>query len=506
MSFIGKGSSVSNQPLVIRAGFAGDLSRRKKFQADWNVHRLLREQRGTNRPFSVIGTDIVPMPNLRSFIDGAAEKHVPNRNLSGWDEFVKNTYEFVPSGESHEASAPLFRKIIDHKRAHPGAPVIFDLSVPYTANIPILAQLRRALRHVEWGKDVFVVLEKPAEITPQGLDDIESHVIGATIPTEHVGIVEHFSLKHGFRQLLEWMYGRATHRAVLRGEHVAKVKLVVHEKIGTEKRLYRGIMLDSVYNHGATLLATLMGNPWDNGFQRIRHSLPPRLGRLYFPARDPSMGEETYRQRRQEFYRKLRPRGIYGVCHEDHCDPEVVPTAVFIRFRPVTNRWGEETVFEYRHVKNTFEKSTRVEFHFRNGDGRPSETWTFHIDAFQHGQRVWGWEKVCNCLLTPDERGKEAVIETYFRSVPPESVDGYPQVHSAYLGVGQPDGRPNMTAFMGLDFQRESLNAFGPWASILDGTPLVERREWFRAGQDPFPEDKLRDEQLVPLEPPLTTV
>lgn len=490
--------------LIVLVGSLGDLFQKKLLQALWNT-RLEFLDRGETRPFHVLSTDVRDFPpdtqNFRAFLEAAGHRNVRNSGVSGWKEFLDDDFEFVKSGRDVEQSRELFARIKAYKERHPNAPVVFYLSIPYSSNIPVLKQIRHYLRGVEWSRDIYVVLEKPAEVTVEAVRKIKSLCIECAIPPENVGIVEHFVLKHGYRQFLRWAYEDPTHREVLKGDYLAKVTVKVTERIGTEGRAYDGILVDSALNHGAALLASVLGNPWDNGFDKLRTSLPPRLKRLYFEVpTDGSMREEVARQRYDEFESKLKRRGAYGICIEDHCGPDrTVPTGLLIRCNPTTNRLNGSTLLEYQHQKNAPIKYTGIGFTFKNGNGSPTVYWDFMIDGEEPETqaRIWGFKKSSNALLSSDERDRRRLIESHYESVPDRFVDGYPHVIAAITGFGQPDRRPKMNELMGLDFQENSILALEGTAKVLDST---DRRIHFHKGQDPF--WNIREEALLGLKAP----
>lgn len=492
--------------LFVVYGFTGDLMRRKLLLGLWNAWRELRREHCTEQPFTVIGCSRSKPESTTGYLNDAAEEFGVNRSIGNWDEFL-NVFSFIPVGNTVESGEDLFSAIKAWKEAHPNGRVLFYLSVPYKANIPIVRQLAKFLDGGSYGEDVRILFEKPAEINVQAVDEIDSLLLKAGVAKKNAGIVEHFVLKHGFQQMLEWMYARLPHNRVLNGDCVRRVRIKVYEQVGMEGRDYPGIMVDSLYNHHAAILAAILGNPFDQGIVHIGEALRGRLERLLLSVPQ-GLSEVQSLEHQRAFYKALNPYGVYAHCHEDHGgDGEDIPTGVYLQYKPNANRWAGRTLFESLHVKNSPFKTTEVSFEFLENPVQPriSERWTFLIDGFMEGQRVWGWRKVSSALRA-DERNSEPIIEERFRPVPEEFVDGYPQVVLAFL-------RDEMHRFMPTDFQRAGIQVFGPWAEVLDQIP-IKKRVQFHRGTDPFHGfncPSARDHRaylqdlLVPLVPQLET-
>lgn len=350
-----------------------------------------------------------------------------------------------------------------------------------------------------------MLLEKPAAIKLEDIERLRQLIISYNLPMSHVRIVEHFAFKEGYRKFLDAAYSGIKNQ-LLRSDHGLKeVFWLCQEMIGTEGRAYPGVVIDSVLNHMATMLASSLTAPFDNGRQE---SWPSRirdgLRCLYYaaPGEVGALSEEELFERREAFYKELGMRFMPAFCIEDYSNnlegsaARVVPTAFYMEFRPRNVRFDGSTVFRMVHAKNAIRKTLLVDYRYENGHSsrhfiEEHDAWLTYPDL-RNDNRPLAW------FGSQERENRQRLdhVHSLFRiersgtQVPPELGDGYRRLLELFATADRPE---QLWPFNTLEMQENALQVFGPIQEIIDSLPASEldpktakRVVWYHKGTDPF--------------------
>ena len=438
---------------VVIFGAGGDLMARKL--GPGFVKDLDSLPKAERRRYKFIGADLIPMDKYEEFLEDRFEDHSPGTlKLEAWQDF-SSSLEYHHVGRGMEEARALFSCVAQFLRHNPKATVQFYLAVPHTANIKILEQAVHYLGGTGVGSRIFFVSEKPLEISAASLERIKHLLELLGVPEGNFGVTEHFDKKPFFEHALNTESSLAKLMGRIVQRKWRKVIFTVKEKIGTEKRAYYGIGIDSMLNHHAYMMAVVFGFLFT-----VSSIVGKRKGfRLSQVLCDVAK-------------RIVAPWGQYLCCRQDHCPPQHVPTGIHLRYDVKLDN-GELLEVESSHVKNTDEKVTKARI---EGDN-----WVLELlmDGFRKGVRGYGWRLW--------ENG--TIAEEHFEALPPEKACGYPEVVRAVR-------LRRMDEFMPLDFQQCSNGLFMGLLERLDKIPVGERM-WFDIGDAVL--ERITPETLRPL-------
>ncbi len=460
------------ETMALIPGFAGDLVPRKLIPAFRRWH-LKRRRAGLPLKLQVLGLDLQEIGD--SFLDRVGRRQKFDCSSDSWAEF-KSMFDYVNYAADNgkgvdeekfeQLVLPRIREFLTTKCANisdtegsdkRGVFLVY-LALPYQANEGFIRMFVKALKGLSnYGKSIYVVFEKPMELDLERIDTIVGLLTAAGIPEENTGLVEHFAMKPGLRQLLGFLYHDEVRRSAFNSKMVERVVIKVQETLGTENRAYPGVGVDSILNHMMFYLGCLLGDPHDEVDQTVGHTVTSYLKRMV-PPQNPGNSDDENADLLSEFLEKLRPHGAYGVCTDDHGAPhEQFATAAIFSFYPATNRWNGDTQFVIVHEKNAPRKNAQVEIYFRKGKTR----WRITIDGYHFGERVWGWTRVSFKVRPEDPTKLEPVIEPHYEPVPTELTDGYPEViERACMG--------DLSHLMPIEFQKTTLKIVLPLLERLD--------------------------------------
>lgn len=460
------------ETMALIPGFAGDLVPRKLIPAFRRL-QLKRRKAGLPLKLQVLGLDLQDIGD--SFLDRVGRRQNIDLGSDSWSEF-KKMFDYVnyaaengrgvDEAKFDELVVPRIRKFLtekcsnvsDTEGAEKRGVFLVYLALPYQANESFIRLFVKALKGLsDYGKSIYVVFEKPMELDVDRIDTIVGLLTAAGIPEENTGIVEHFAMKPGLRQLLGFLYHDEVRRSAFNSEMVERIVIKVQETLGTENRAYPGTGVDSFLNHMMFYLGCLLGDPHDEVDQTVGHTVTKYLKRMLPKLRRTKTDEEAS-DVRDDFNEKLRPHGAYAVCRQDHGAPhEEFATAAIFSFYPASNRWKGDTQFVIIHEKNSPRKNAQVEVYFRKGKTR----WRITIDGYHFGERVWGWTRISYKVRPEDPSKLDPVIEPRYEPVPSELTDGYPEVvERACLG--------DLSHLMPIEYQKTTLRVMMPLLKQLD--------------------------------------
>ncbi|MCB0324170.1 MAG: hypothetical protein KDD69_11380 [Bdellovibrionales bacterium] len=463
--------------LVLLFGFCGNLFTEKLL---WGLFVDFRQRmHGIPRNLKVLGIDLqeIAAEQLPNFIDQRADAGKVNRSLTGWNEFVKTfTYRNI-GGEHRRPDSAKFGRLCQEVRRwmaeHQDGQVQIYFALPHTAMPPTLKLFADAgMDFRSYADQTSLLLEKPSAIDLETLQTTKRLSTRIGMKLDRVRQIEHWRFKPGFNQMIHVLYGNTTLNEAFHRPFVKRIILRVSEMIGSNGREYHGVGVDSFLNHMMFFFGLALGNPLDEGPERVNNMITHRLARHVFDP-NPEQTEEENLRLEQELYQRINARGCYGVCHEDRGgSDQAIPTAMIVQLVAQSNRlFGTPVVLI--HQKNGPTKTTQLEVDFQKGD-----RWEYVADGYScFGTREWRFSQYLQGLR-PEGHGSLPFVLSGGESIPPEHQDGYPALVTAFL-----DGKLDL--FMPLEFQEIGIRIVMPWLQQLDATSRDER-VWFHRGSDAF--------------------